>query len=635
MRALVKQFLDGELSRRSFFSSLVAAGFTAASAESVLRAFSPPTQTGETAGSSISRKVVEGTGGELLAEQLMASGVEYLFGNSGTGDAGFYDALVDRPQLKYVLVPHEGPLAAMAAGYAKASGKTTYLCVAGAVGMANFMGQMLNAYKDETNLVFVAYKREHSEVSGRGVHEEVFDQEIQTIPFTKWHWIAKTSQSIPEVVRRAFRLASTPPFGPVYLGWNHDLLLQKGVRAEIISQEAFQLPMRIRASAKDVKRAARMLLEAEWPILIVGDDLHRAQAIAQAVELAELLAMPVTTIESCFANFPEQHPLFLGEYSSRLRFPPKQDVVINVGNRLHLGPSASPNPLLAPTARFIDMRVETRWLADTFPVDLPLVAGMNEGLEDLKEAVRSEMSTAHKARIEARRQQIADFTAKIRETRASVLPRHSQWNSSPLWAGRLTAELENLMEKDAYVVLETNDAALSYDPLRGRTLVGSIGDHLGTGLGTAAGVKLARPDKQVVCLLGDGAFLFGPQALWTMVRSEIPVIVVVYNNKAYNGTKERSLALTEGGRMNETGHMVHYYLGNPDIDFVGLAAALGVSGEKVVSPNQIAPAWKRALATTRDGKPYVIEAEVQRSGQWTDNPWYPQLSLARQRSRMV
>ena len=120
-----------------------------------------------------------------------------------------------------------------------------------------------------------------------------------------------------------------------------------------------------------------------------------------------------------------------------------------------------------------------------------------------------------------------------------------------------------------------------------------------------------------------------------MARNDIPVIVVVYNNKSYNGTKERALGLTGGGRMNDTGHMVHYYLGDPDIDFIHLAAGFGVSGEKVVAPGQIAPAWKRAVEATRNGKPYVIEAEVLRSGKWTENPWYPKFSLAAQRTRQA
>ncbi|MCZ6492310.1 MAG: thiamine pyrophosphate-binding protein [Acidobacteria bacterium] len=634
MREWVKQYLDRELPRRKFFQQLIAVGFTAASAESVLRSFAPSAEAADITGSSISRRTVEGTGGDLLAEQLIASGVEYVFGNSGSGDAGFYDALVDRPQLKYLLVPHEGPLAAMAAGYAKASGKTSYLCVAGMVGMANFMGQLYNAYKDETNMVFVAYKREHTEDAGRGVHEEIFDQDLVTAPFTKWRWIARTSKSIPEVVRRAFKLSSTPPFGPIYLGWNYDTLLRKGVSAEIISQEGYNIPMRIRASQKDVEQAARMLLEAESPVMIAGDDLFRARAIGKAVELAELLGVPVTGTRSVFANFPRDHDLYLGGYAPNMRFPRKQDVVLNIGDRLNIGPGGMRRrPMIPSSARFVDMRVAPRWMADTLPVDIPLVADMNEGLNDLIEAVRSEMSSVHRAKIEARRQEIAGFANGLREARKVSLPRSPQWDSSPIWPARLTAELEALMEPDAYVL---GGGGITFNPISGKTKIGGVGAHLGTTVGAAAGVKLALPNKQVVCLVGDGNFLFGPHALWTMARADIPVIVVVYNNKSYNGTADRAIGLSgNGGRMGTTGHMVHYYLGDPDINFVHLASGFGVSGEKIVAPEQIAGAWNRAVEATRNGKPYLIEAEVLRRGKWAENPWYPQISLASQRTRMV
>ena len=152
MRELVARYLSRSISRRSFLKGLTTAGISLAAAESVLESLVPAAHAQGTDGI----KLVEGTGAECFAEQLIASGVKYIFGNSASEDAHFYEALVDRPQLKYILTPHEGPGAAMAAVYVKASGEPTIVMQAAVVGLANAMGQMFNAFKEQTPLVFTA-----------------------------------------------------------------------------------------------------------------------------------------------------------------------------------------------------------------------------------------------------------------------------------------------------------------------------------------------------------------------------------------------------------------------------------------------------------------------------------------------
>jgi hypothetical protein len=155
MRNLVAQFLSNGISRRDFVGRLVATGVTAAAARSILESVTAFAQTpGASPVSPESLRIFQGTGGEAFAEQLIASGVKYVFGNSASEDAPFYDALVNRPQLQYVLTPHEGPGAAMAAGYVKASGQPAIVMEAGVVGLTNALGQMFNAWKEQTPLVF-------------------------------------------------------------------------------------------------------------------------------------------------------------------------------------------------------------------------------------------------------------------------------------------------------------------------------------------------------------------------------------------------------------------------------------------------------------------------------------------------
>jgi thiamine pyrophosphate-dependent acetolactate synthase large subunit-like protein len=222
----------------------------------------------------------------------------------------------------------------------------------------------------------------------------------------------------------------------------------------------------------------------------------------------------------------------------------------------------------------------------------------------------------------------------------ALVSRNPLWDASPLEADRVTYEVAQWADKDAIVVHEAGSVEIAhsfeFDPRGGRELFFYYGAHLGSGVGTAAGVQLARPGKQVVCLVGDGSFLFGPTALWNMARLELPVITVVYNNHAYSGPHSRVIDKTPGGRMLQTGQFYHDYLGNPDMNMAQIAKGFGVDGEVVQSAEQLRAALARARKATVEGKPYLIDAQVARVGvAWADKPWVPPIRIAQERTRKV
>src|SRR5215471_11682190 len=311
MRELVAQYLSHSISRRRFVSNLTKAGLTATAAQSVLGAvtsvsaaqgagagtapYVPHDAAGPTPGAASAAvpgvKPFQGTGGAAFAEQLIACGVKYVFGNSASEDAQFYEALVDRPQLKYILTPHEGPGAAMAAGYIKASGEPAIVMQAAVVGMANAIGQVFNAYKEQTPLVVYSYRTDQTRRAGRDGFEEVLNQEQIVQPITKYTWLARRADMIPETIRRAFKAAWTPPYGPSYISWHYDFNDER-VRTEIVAQDQVDPRMRVRPNPEDVQRAAKLLVEARMPLMVVGDEIYKAKAAAKAVKFAELLGMP-------------------------------------------------------------------------------------------------------------------------------------------------------------------------------------------------------------------------------------------------------------------------------------------------------------------------------------------------------
>jgi thiamine pyrophosphate-dependent acetolactate synthase large subunit-like protein len=652
MRDLVVKYLSKGVSRRNFVTSLTKAGLTMTAAQSVLssvssvtRAQTAPAPTAGAAAPATAAATVagpvkqfQGTGGAAFAEQLVASGVKYVFGNSASEDAEFYEALVDRPQLKYILTPHEGPGAAMAAGYVKASGEPAIVMQAGVVGMANAIGQIINAHKEQTPLVVYSYRSDQSRRSGRDGFEEVLNQEQIVQPMTKYTWLARRPDMIPESVRRAFKAAWTPPYGPAYISWHSDYSHER-VRTEIIAQDQVDPRMRVRPNPEDVQRAAKLLVEAKMPLMVVGDEVYKAKAAAKAVKLAELLGMPVTQVRQLYANFPEGHPLWVGNLAggnlNSLVYPKGFDVVINVGNKFqHNGPG----PIVPRGPKFIDMRIDHWSMGNVILTEVPLVADVGYGLDDLIAAVEQLMTASIKQKAAERADEVKKFSTQAAVLRAQIT-NSPDWDQAPLITDRLTWEIAKFADPDAIIVHEAGSVTLhgfGFNPLGGRELFFYYGAHLGSGVGTAAGVKLARPNQQVICLVGDGSFIFGPTALWNMARLQLPVITVVYNNHAYSGPHSRVINNVPGGRMVQTGQYVHDYLGNPDMDMASIAKGFGVDGEVVQNPAQLREALARARKHTVEGKPYLLDVQVARKGVgWAQTPWVPPIKVAEMRTKKV
>jgi acetolactate synthase-1/2/3 large subunit len=268
-------------------------------------------------------------------------------------------------------------------------------------------------------------------------------------------------------------------------------------------------------------------------------------------------------------------------------------------------------------------------MGNVIETDVPLVADVAYGLDDLTAAVEQLLTAPMKQRNADRAEAVRRFSDKAKSLR-SLVAKNPEWDRSPMLADRVTWEVAQFADRDAIVVHEAGSVTLhgfDFDPQGGRELFFYYGAHLGSGVGTAAGVKLARPSRQVICLVGDGSFIFGPTALWNMARLELPVITVVYNNHAYSGPHSRVIEKVPGGRMEQTGQFYHDYLGNPDMNMAYIAKGFGVEAEVVQSPAQLKAALARARKATMDGKPYLIDAQVARVGvAWADKPWIPSRS---------
>src|SRR5437899_10923327 len=284
------------------------------------------------------------------------------------------------------------------------------------------------------------------------------------------------------------------------------------------------------------------------------------------------------------------------------------------------------------------MRIDYASMGNVMLTEVPLVADVGHGLDDLTAAVEQLMTPALKQKAAERAAEVKKFSTWARAARDQIV-NNPDWEASPIIADRLTFEIAKFADPDAIIVHEAGSVNLhsfDFNPIGGRELFFYYGAHLGSGVGTAAGVKLARPNQQVICLVGDGSFVFGPTALWNMARLELPVITVVYNNHAYGGPHSRVIEKTAGGKMMQKRQFVHDYLGSPDMNMAQIAKGFGVAGEIAESPEQLRAALARARKATVEGRPYLIDAQVARVGvAWSEKPWIPPISIARERARKV
>jgi acetolactate synthase-1/2/3 large subunit len=427
------------------------------------------------------------------------------------------------------------------------------------------------------------------------------------------------------------------PGGPCYLRFPRDILYTEKMRTGIFGPGTFTTPVRMRPDPRAIDDAARMLIEAQSPLLYVGSEVYASHAVQPLVSLAETLAIPVTQARSWAADFPTTHPLFLGEYSGSMRHPASIDLFVNVGTHMPHPGSLDRDPLR--TAKIVHARIETDYLGTAFPVHVPIAANVRETLVALNEAIESLATADRLAKIrESRRPATEQYTKGRRDFRDMALKRRG--DQVPLTWERIAFEINAALDRDACIVEEFGSQgpkALQWFPFAegeklrfGRT----IGYALGWGVGASVGVKLARPDQQVVCLQGDGGFLFGQgEALWSMSRYDAPVIVVIFNNRCYNETRSRMFS--EGGRQAQEKKDMLSDLSKPDVDFVRLAEAFGIQGAQAKTPDELQVALKQAVNTTRGGRPFLIDVLVEKSGAGSDVTWRPQFSVAEARTRRV
>jgi hypothetical protein len=334
MQQLVQRFLEQGLSRRGLMERLTGLGLSMAAAQSVIE----PLKASEDAGKGLpvpGSTTMRGTGGELVMAQAKAAGSEYLFTNPGSFEVGLFDAQPSSG-IPLIMGLHEGIVISMADGYHRTSLRPAFVNIHVIAGTAQAVGQLYNASRDGSALVVTAGMLDNELWTDEAMlaPRPGYDQKEVTRQFTKICWEAHEPQSLPLMLRRAYKVAATEPGGPVYLAMVNYALEAKNIQAQILPGERFLFPSRVRPEAAAVEQAAKWLIAARRPLLVAGDEVWKSGAQAELVAFAEKFGLPVASGPGGYRSFPSRHRMHLGGFNMGSEYVKGGvDLILMVGAR--------------------------------------------------------------------------------------------------------------------------------------------------------------------------------------------------------------------------------------------------------------------------------------------------------------
>ena len=547
------------------------------------------------------------TGKQALLEMLKAEGVEYIFGNPGTSEGPIIDLLGDYPEFRYILTLQESVAMGMGEAYARATGKASFVSLHVDSGLANGIALMLDALNTGTPMVVTS-----ANYDARKVNETITDLANLVRPVTKWAVELNHPDQIPSAIRRAFNEANSHPKGPVYVGFTSNAL--EGM-AEMNIVPSRPVHDATRPSADGIAEAAALLMDASRPMMLVGDRLSDDGALGEAVELAELMGLPVYQARGAEVAFPTRHDQFLGALSLRVSQQraalQEVDLVLAVGSDPFEELFYWGDVILPPEARLVHIDPDRKAIGRSEPTDVGIVGHCGLALSDLIAAVKERLSPGDFAEIEQRKQAVIQ---QRRDSRAAFEESVAEkWDHKPMTPARMMSELADAIPDNAIVVDDSisNRGTMRHyfqAELRG-DLRGYRGQSIGGGMGTTMGTQCANPDRPVFGIIGDGSAMMTIQGLWTAANDNIPCIFVICNNGMYRVLKVNfnvyqqdvlELPETSGGRL------LYSDFGTP-FDMAAIANSMGVHGERITEPSQIKPAVDRAVAS---GKPALLDMVI-------------------------
>ena len=544
------------------------------------------------------------TGRDAFMRVLSDEGVVKMFGNPGTTELPIMHALSSAPEMGYVLGLQEAIVIAMADGYARASSKLVSCNVHVAPGLGNAIGSIYTSYVSGTPMIVTAGQQEQ----GHGLTEPLLYAPLVPIatPVVKCATEVNRIEDLPRILRRAAKVATTAPTGPVFISLPGDILNSE---AAIDLGEVTRVDTAVRPSDAALERLAKRLLSAKKPVIIAGPEIASSDALAEAAELAETLGAPVLQQTVGYgAHFLSEHPAYIGALNrdqKRVRqILSDYDLMFCVGSdvlKMSVWSDVEPLP---ETTKVVMVGLRDWEMGKNFPAEIALRADVKETLKALVPLLKKlgGAALADKAKTSLAALASKNWSAQ-RAQRLKALPKPVA--GQPLAAEWVMAKVSEMLPKTAVLVDEgiTSASTLpAYLPYRDRnSFFGNVSGGIGWGIAAAVGVQVALPERRVLAVIGDGSAMYSIQALWTAANLRLPMTFLICNNGGYQILKNR-LKLFHGNDKP-----IGMDFKDPPIDACALAKGFGVPAERVAT----AEAFEASLAKSlKSNGPTLIEVMV-------------------------
>ncbi len=548
-------------------------------------------------------------GAALLVRALAAHGVEHVFGHPGHGNTNILDALLDEPQIRFHLVRHEQAAAHIADGYARVAGKVGVCTGSVGPGATNLLMGIATAMSTSSPVMALVGSpirdwlgrgqlQETSRPDSSGI-DQAFMQMYQ--PVTKRVWSCWSPDQITPAVRKAFTTARVGRPGPVAIEIPWDVQAAPA-DCPVEPPDAALARSRTRAGAGETAAAARALVDARFPLILVGNGARLAGAAAEVVALAELLGAPISSSFVAKGTVPEDHPLsvgicgWLGHPVAHELIREHADVILAVGHRFSDQSTSwwTEGRPFVPQNRIIQIDVEPREIGRAWPPEMALVGDARAVLGDLLTRIKG---LGGRARADSSRR----LTARAKGSYRLELPAPDAEPMDPL---RVAHQVRRRLPAKSLLSVDTGNHAhyfsFNFPVLEGGIFLNPGGwTPMGWGPTAILGAALARPGVPAVSITGDGGFLMVCQEIGTAVEMGLPIVWLVFNNRVLAAIRDGQKA-DFGGRTIGTEFTV-------PTDFAMLARALGAEGIKVNRHSEFDAAFAHALGLRR---PCVLDLAI-------------------------
>ena len=528
------------------------------------------------------------TGAEIVVACLKEQRVDTVFGYPGGAILNIYDALYKHSdEIRHVLTSHEQGASHAADGYARATGKVGVCIATSGPGATNLVTGIATAYMDSVPIVAITCNVGTS-LLGKDSFQEVDITGI-TMPITKHNFIVKDARDLAKVMRRAFRIAKSGRPGPVLVDITKDATANQAEYIEEVPDVI--LPDTACITDADLEQAATLIREAEKPMIFVGGGAIAADASAELLEFVEKVHAPVCDSLMGKGAFPGTHALYagmLGMHGTKYANlgVADCDLLITVGSRFSDRVFGNASKF-AQHAKVLQIDVDPAEINKNIITSASIIGDVKEVLKRLNPLLDQQNHDAWVAHIEDLKER---FPLK--------------YNQEGLTGPYIIEEIYRVTKGDAIICTEVGQhqmwAAQYYKYSKPRTLLTSGGlGTMGYGLGAAMGAKIARPEKTVINVAGDGCFRMNLNELATASRYNIPIVEVVINNHVL-GMVRQWQTLFYGGRYSAT-------VLDDKVDFVKVAEGLGCKAIRITKKEEVGPALEEAIAY---GGPVVLDCQI-------------------------